>query len=151
MAKNKAPAKAAKAAPIDPSIIATRAVEKAKKATPEGFGVRGPKGVAMTAVVTLLAGTNPKRAASKAYERFALYQDGMSVEAFLAAGGTTPDLVYDAAHGFIDIEGYDPKMVVKKEKPAKEAKAPRAKKAKSAEAVAAESELAAATVEETID
>lgn len=117
------------------------------------IGVRGPKGVDLTAVITVLVSGNPKRQGSKSYERFAMHQDGVTVEQALAAGVTTPDLVYDAAHGFISIAGYTPAKMFeakpkkeKAEKPAKKAKAPKS------EAVAeAEAALEAAVEEETID
>ncbi len=104
---------------------------------------RGPKGVADTAVITLKVTVNPKREGSKAHGRYAFYKDGMTVGAALDAGVTTPDLVYDAKHGFITIQGYDAGEIVqpkpkapKVEKTAKEPKAPKA--AKSEAQVAAE-------------
>ena len=150
---------ASKVSKIDPSIIATKTIAKAAasekiKAT---IGVRGPKGVQLTATITLLTATNPKRAGSKSYERFAGYADGMTVQAALDTGIITPDLVYDAAHGFIAIEGYSPEMVVRKEKAVKEPKAPKTAKGgkvkaePNPDAAAAQAELAAVTQEETID
>lgn len=125
----------------------------ATESTASVIGVRGPKGVALDATVTLLVATNPKRAGSKSFERFALYKDGATVQECLDAGVITPDLVYDAAHGFVSIAGYTPSKMFeakpkkeKAEKPAKKAKAP-----KSEAAVEAETELAAATEEEMID
>jgi hypothetical protein len=122
------------------------------------IGARGPKGVALDALITLKCEGNPKRPGSKAHAVFAQYADGMTVQAFLDAVGdaATPNLVYDAAHGFIAIEGYDPKMVVKKERAPKEPKAPKAPRAKKAAATAAaptaaEVEVEALAVEETID
>jgi hypothetical protein len=145
---------AKKPAKVKAEVQATAAIEKAAESSAKVIGVRGPKGVEMTATVTVLAGANPKREGSKAYARFALYRDGDSVAQALDAGVVTADLVYDAAHGFIAIEGYNPTLVEKKEKApkaAKPAKAPRAKKAKSAEQEAAESDLEAAVQEESID
>lgn len=129
----------------------------AKRGAP--IGARGPKGVALDAIVTLKCEGNPKRPGSKAHDVFSLYRDGMTVQDFLDAAGdaATPNLVYDAAHGFIAIEGYDPKQVVKKErapKAAKEPKAPRAKRAKKADAAEASPSIAEVeemAVEETID
>ena len=106
---------------------------------------RGPRGTAETARITVLAPENPKREGSKAQAVFAHYENGMTIAEFAAsldeAGigkEATPNLVYDAKHGFIAIEGYEvPGGVVTKEekapKPAKEpkpAKAPKAKKEK---------------------
>lgn len=125
------------------------------------IGARGPKGVALDAIISLKVEGNPKRPGSKAHAVFAQYTDGMTVQAFLDAVGdaATPNLVYDAAHGFISIEGYDPKLVVKKErapKAPKEPKAPKTPRAKKAgtnpaEPSAAEAEVEALAVEETID
>jgi hypothetical protein len=119
---------------------------------------RGPRGVKEDAVITVLAETNPNREGSQSHTDFAQYQTGMTVGAFIDAVGKrgTPHLVYDAAHGFISIEGYDPAQVapkVKKEKAVKEPKAPRAKKAKAApaEATPEQTELEGLTVEESLD
>jgi hypothetical protein len=145
---------AKKPAKVKAEVTATAAIEKAAESSAKVIGVRGPKGVELTAAVTLLASGNPKREGSKAADRFAGYVDGMSVQEALDAGLTTADLVYDAAHGHIAVEGYNPALVVKKEKAPKAekaTKAPRAKKVKSVEEVAAESELDAVTAEETID
>jgi hypothetical protein len=83
----------------------------------------GPKGVELTATITLLVSGNPKRSGSKAHGRFESYKEGMTVKQALDAGVTTPDLIYDASHSFIKIEGYAPKLVPVK--PPKEPKAPK--------------------------
>ena len=119
-----------KAAPI----AEAPAVEEAK-ATKS----RGVKGVELGAVITLLVTANPKREGSKAKERFAFYVDGMTQEQALDAGITTPDLVYDASHGFISIDGYAPTLIPMKEK---KEKAPKAEKApKKGKAAPADEEL----------
>lgn len=127
-------------------------VEKKPRAS---GGLRGLKGVPLDAIITLLVDHNPKRAGCAAEKRFALYRSGMTQQEFLEFGGTTPDLAYDTAHGYISVEGYEPKAVVKKErapkaeKPAKAEKAPRGKKAKKAEAEtrpAVEDEVVAETI-----
>lgn len=116
-------------------------VEKAV-ATPK---TRGPRGVPESAVITVLADANPKREGSKAATVFGHYVSGMTIGEFadaLDAAGlgkeSTPNLVYDAKHGFISIDGYDPGEVVKPKvrepKAAKEPKVPRAKKVKAAPA-----------------
>lgn len=58
---------------------------------------------AKEATIKLLVEANPKRPGSKSHARFALYVDGMTVEAFLAAGGKRADLAWDAAHGYIAV------------------------------------------------
>jgi hypothetical protein len=52
---------------------------------------------------------NPKLKGSKAWHRYNLYQDGMTVNDFLLRGGTRSDLHYDVDHGFIDITTLDNK------------------------------------------
>lgn len=112
-------AKAATPAPAD----APAATEPAAEATAQRIGARGPKGVENSARITLLVDSNPKRPGSKAYGVFALYEDGMTVQDFLDRAGkaATPNLVYDAAHGFIAVEGYQPVPVVRKARAAKPA------------------------------
>lgn len=46
---------------------------------------------------------NPKRVGSSSHDRFALYVDGMTVEAAIAAGVKTADLDWDVDKGFISI------------------------------------------------
>ena len=137
------------------------ASESAPADAPVAARSRGPRSVAAEAAISLLVGANPKRPGSKAYEVFSLYRDGMSVAEFTAAAGAagTTNLVYDAAHGFIAIEGYTPaKVFTRKERAPKAEKAPKAAKAvkapKAAKAtkvkradIAAEAEV----IEETID
>lgn len=107
--------------------------------------LRGPRGVPETAKITLVSQVNPKRPGSKAHAAFALYVDQMTVGAFCDAvdalvvgedsqkGMGTPHLVYDAAHGFIKIEGYEPPGGVVTPKPRAPAKpkAPKGDKAPS--------------------
>ena len=149
VAPTDAPTSATEDAPVAPT---------ARKGAPAG--ARGPKGVATDAMITLRVEGNPKRPGSKAHGVFAMYVDGMTVQDFLDAAGpaATPNLVYDAAHGFIAIEGYDPEQVVRKERAPKEpkppkVKAPRGKKAKAAAEVptAEIADVEALAVEETID
>jgi hypothetical protein len=121
-------------------------VETAEAAAPKEAAPRGPKDVALDAEITLVATENPKRVGSKAHERFALYQSGMTVKGALDAGITTPDLIYDSAHGFITIAGYDPKVKflpkVKEPKAPKEPKAAKkGKKSAAQEDVVADEEV----------
>lgn len=117
----------------------------------------GPKGVKNDAVITLLATSNPKREGSAAKIRFAGYADQMTVSAALATGLTTPDLVYDAKHGFTQIEGYTVPggvVVPKAKAPAKpksEKKAKAAKVEKTAEQKALEAQADAEAQSETME
>lgn len=94
--------------------------QEAAAAVAKAKGVRGPRGVPEEAVVTLLSTSNPKRTGSKAEKAFSHYQNGMTVKAFADAldgdpelkGTSTGHLTYDAKHGFISIDGYDPGAIV---------------------------------------
>jgi hypothetical protein len=152
MAKSKTPAPAAKtAAAPAPAPVAAPAPAAEEKKVPLAK-MRGPRGVAETAKITLLAPQNPKREGSKAHAVFSCYKDGMTVGAFCDAvdakdggehkGSATPNLVYDAAHGFIKIEGYEPPGGVIEPKPKAEPK-PKKEKATPAENKAAASDAKA--------
>lgn len=58
-------------------------------------------------VIRVLVETNPKRPGSKSHARFGLYEDGMTVQQFVQAGGTAADVKWDAERGYIRVE--DPK------------------------------------------
>lgn len=90
--QNKAPAAAAK--PADAKT------KEAKPAAPRTIA-----GHPLSAVVTLGADkdgkkygpdNNPKRAGSAAATRFALYKDGMTIEAALKAGVSSGDISFDS-------------------------------------------------------
>lgn len=51
--------------------------------------------------IRVVSEKNPKR--GKAAERFNLYRDGMTVEQYLAAGGTTADLAWDTTKGLVQV------------------------------------------------
>lgn len=55
-------------------------------------------------VIRVLSETNPKKKGTKSYDRFALYEDGMTVQQFVKAGGTSADVKWDAERGFIRVE-----------------------------------------------
>lgn len=57
----------------------------------------------MEQVVVLLVKENPKRPGSKARERFAKYEMGMTRQQALDAGVTGGDLRWDVGHGFIKL------------------------------------------------
>jgi hypothetical protein len=76
--------------------------------------VRGPKDVPQDATIHFGANkegmqygphNNPKKAGSKAHDRFAVYQEGMTIAQALEAGITTADLTYDRDHGFVTFHG----------------------------------------------
>jgi len=158
MAKNH-PAKKTEshAAPDAMTLLAESAVQTPAKPEVEkksAIGVRGPKGVALTARITVLAAANPKRALSKAHAVFSKYVTGMTVQEFLDAAGeeATPNIVYDTKHGYISVEGYNvevlPPKAPRTPKEPKAAKAPKVKAEKVAKVV--DEELARETVEEEV-
>lgn len=53
--------------------------------------------------IKLLVDENPKRTGTLAFERFALYENDMTVEEYVAAGGRTGDIGYDVAAGYIEL------------------------------------------------
>jgi hypothetical protein len=73
--------------------------------TPEPKAKRGRAAkFADSDVIRLLVKNNPKKKGSAAYNLFELYEDGMTCEQFLNAGGTRACFSWDTIHGFINIE-----------------------------------------------
>lgn len=56
------------------------------------------------AKIKILVDENPKRKNSAAAARFAMYEDGMTVDEYVAAGGRTGDINHDVAAGYIELE-----------------------------------------------
>lgn len=162
MAKTK-PAKATK---IDPSIIARDVIEKASELPTQKFKhsknleiVGSIKG---ESEITWFVTSNPRSKGRGTFDRFAAYLGTKTVTDYFAAGGTLGDLRWDIRSGYLAVDGVtlggelEPRAAkapkaAKEPKPAKESKPKRVKAAKTVEAVEVENELAAATVEETID
>lgn len=134
MTKAKAKAKHTPQPAPDPVVEVVETAPEAPTPAVGTIGARGPRGVPESAVITILSAENPKRPGSKAHDVFSKYVDGMTVGEFCDEAGkeATPNIVYDAAHGFISVEGYDPAVKFtpkpKAEKVAKEPKSPKAKK-----------------------
>lgn len=61
------------------------------------------KGDMLSKKITLLEKTNPKRPGSDSFKRYAKYKTGMTVEAFVDAGGTLADVRHDSGHDFIKL------------------------------------------------
>jgi hypothetical protein len=55
-------------------------------------------------VITVLATENPKNKGTLAFQRFALYQSGMTIAEYVAAGGRTGDIKNDVASQYISVE-----------------------------------------------
>ena len=62
------------------------------------------KAVRISSKATIATITEGVKKRAAAAERFALYQVGMSVEEYVAAGGKRGDLAYDLEHGFITVD-----------------------------------------------
>ena len=99
----KAPKK--RAAPAKPEVAApskktAKTTKPAAAESPAGRG-RTPN-ILGTAKIKVLVKDNPKRAA--AAERFALYKSGMTVDEYIAAGGTRADVNWDVKQQFIEVK-----------------------------------------------
>lgn len=109
--KKKAPAKAKAAPGAKPAKAAkapTKATKPAKKAKakPEanGGGRPGPKGTfSRTAKIKIVAKENPYREGTKSAKWFAVYKEGMTVEAAIAAGTPRHHIRWDAVQGNIKL------------------------------------------------
>lgn len=73
-------------------------VPAAASPRPKGAAVRGSDKRVITSVAP-----NPKKAGSASHARYALYAVGMTVDQFVAAGGTTGDVKWDLQKGFITL------------------------------------------------
>jgi len=107
--------KAETAAPEAP-VFAENAAEVATKRS------RTSPNFPPEAGVSFLTDSNPKRAGSKSFDRFAAYMGTGTVGEYIAAGGTYGDLKYDAEHGHITVEGFDAVVKERKERAPKAAK-----------------------------
>lgn len=149
-----------KADPVAAAEAAAAQAEKAVEKAKTESKTRGPRGVEESAKITVLAGTNPKREGSKAHKVFSFYKTGQTIAEFadaLKAEGlekeATPNLVWDAKHGFISIDGYNPGEIIQP-KPKKEPKPKADKKAKAKddpEAAEKAAEVESVTATETMD
>lgn len=145
--------------PVAAAEQAAAAAEQAAAKKEAGPKTRGPRGVEETAKITVLAGTNPKREGSKAHTVFSHYKTGQTIAEFadsLKASGlekeATPNLVWDAKHGFIAIEGYNPgEIITPKPKKAPKPKTEKGGKVKVEKDPAAEQAVEAAVQTETVD
>lgn len=87
----------------------------AEKKAPAEKTASGPRGTPHDAVIRLQVDAktgktygvdhNPKKAGSKGAERFAMYEDGMTVKAAIDSGIWAADITWDIGKGFIALEG----------------------------------------------
>ena len=82
---------------------------KAEPAEPAEPGTRGRKSAHAGKKISRAKGedgkpiANPRREGSHGWNSFAAIKDGMTYEAYAAAGGRNADLAYDVEHGFVTI------------------------------------------------
>jgi hypothetical protein len=108
------------AKPNEPATLQTFTAKQLDKMTPDGLrrklGAKPEKKAKKSAAerkpraafdpeakITLLVKENPKRAGSAAHAAYALYADGMTVAAFIGAGGTYDALRWDSARKYITV------------------------------------------------
>lgn len=53
--------------------------------------------------ITVLVEENPKRQNTAAYDRFALYETGMTIAEYIDAGGRSGDIHHDMTAGYIEL------------------------------------------------
>ena len=75
----------------------------AKKAKPKTESVKIPEGK-----IKVLVEKNPRVPGTRAHRIFNLYKTGMSVEAFLSAGGGRGDLRWDLKRQHISVSAAEP-------------------------------------------
>lgn len=90
--------------PIDRITPASLRRAEEERETTNKPSPRTPSRTTDPRFIRLLVAENPKREGTSAHVHFALYRDGMSVSDFLAAGGTSGDLKWDASKNFIRLE-----------------------------------------------
>lgn len=109
-------------------------IEKVQRKENEDMSTGTRTRIAENSVITLLVEENPKRAGSKAHERFANYQSGMTVKEAKEAGLLATDIAYDQKHNYISLAPGAEAEVVEGEA---EAEAPKKKSKKAAAQAAA--------------
>lgn len=94
---------APKPAPVAKKAAAKKvpAVKVARPPVPEA---RGRGAFSLKSVITVVLRDNPHKRGDAAVARYALYRDGMTVEAYLAAGGWRRDVVWDLRNGWISVK-----------------------------------------------
>src|SRR3990167_7202615 len=86
----------------DPSKKAKTSGKAPNKAKPAGSRGRKPA-IPNDATIKMLVESNPRRKGSTAYQRFALYKDGMAVGDFIKKGGRRSDVACDCEHKRISV------------------------------------------------
>ena len=79
------------------------ALESAVKKPSEQKAKQSKRSIFRNSVIKILVKENPKRAGTSGHKQYAAYVDGMTVDAYLKAGGTAPYLRWDIAHKFVSL------------------------------------------------
>lgn len=87
---------------LDTALVTTPVKKAAKKSAPKKAVRRTTFGPDQ--VITLKVTANPKLKGSASHKRFALYENGMTVESALHKGIRRADLIWDTERDFIEIE-----------------------------------------------
>ena len=83
--------------------VGTKAAKPVAKPTPSA-GAKGRAHFSESGIITIVhKGENPKR--GTAAERYELYRNGMTVAAYIAAGGQRRDVVWDQHQNWIKVVG----------------------------------------------
>lgn len=88
--------------PTNAAEVATDAIAT-ESATPPAASASGRGPRADARVISVKIDKNPKREGTAAFNRFELYRDGMTVDQFIAAGGSRIDVSYDVKKGYIEL------------------------------------------------
>lgn len=90
-----------------PKLLKTEmlAVLEVGKGGGEGVSTSKSKVVGLSKLhkINILASENPKRKNSASFDRFALYKNGITVDAYVSAGGRRIDIGWDVKRNFISL------------------------------------------------
>lgn len=103
LAKLAADVKQSKATSKPRAIRSTAMSDEVEKDTQTEKSKISARSISMSAKITVLAEKNPRREGSKTFEKFALYETGMTVAEFVGKGGRLIDVKADLERGHIAV------------------------------------------------
>jgi hypothetical protein len=81
-----------------------KAAKSAKKTAPKkAASTKGRNSSFSGKKITKLSHENPRREGTHGHKSFAAIKNGMTYEAYIAAGGRRNDLAYDVAHKYVKV------------------------------------------------
>lgn len=83
--------------------VAHKTAPAIPKAIPQPEGRRGRPLTNAEKKITLVMKKNPKRPGTAGFDRYGLYKTGITVRAYVKAGGLPSDIPWDAQRGFITL------------------------------------------------